>query len=292
MTGEPAMDTASAGADTAPAGGDAGTNVTADTGGDTQARQPLSGGEVGDTNTAVTDFALPDAYKEKSWASKVKNQDDLYKLIDNQEGLIGKKTIHPIDYENASAEEIAAHHSKIAPEDVSAYTWAEHSMPEITEPMGAIFKEAGIHPKQAELITSKFDEVIGQLAAGQLASDTSEDGYFKIMEESFGDNFKKEVAFVENNLRQHASDDDKKLFDGVDNNTRAAIDRTVHNILKAYGANESGAQGEGGNGSPAIGDVKETQTNLRQEIRSLSTRPHSADEKQALIDKLNATYKV
>lgn len=82
---------------------------------------------------------------------------------------------------------------------------------------------------------------------------------------------------------------------------RIAVDKTVSKVVDAYeariakilkehGITESGAQGDGGQGHMSS-DVESQRKELRAQIRKIDSRPHTAAEKQALIDKLNATYK-
>lgn len=247
------------------------------------------------------EFALPDEYKGKPWAEKIKSQEDAYKQIDNLTALVGKKTIQPIDFESASEEEITAYHKSLAPEKgAEAYTWGEASMAEITGPMGEIFLEAGINPHQQKLIAEKFDSVIGELAAGKVAVDTSEEGYLALMKESFGDDYEKSAGMVENALKTFAvSDEDKSALDIIDNTTRAVVDRTVHSIvtkyedriaaiLKEHGVTESGAQTEGGGGSITGESKAEKRAAIRAEMRELDGTPHGHVKINELQKKLNS----
>lgn len=306
-----ATDTAPASTDTAPAG-DATTTQTTDT--QTTATPADTGGDDATANKDVvrapiddgsssSDFELPEEWKDKPWADKVKSQDDAYKQIENLTALVGKKTIAPIDYETATADEIAAHHSSLAPENVSDYVWAENSMPEITDPMGSLMQEAGINKHQQQVLSTGFDKVIEGLASDKVKADTSEEGYMKIMEESFGEDYKTTVGIIEKSLKEHAaSDEDKQALDAMDNSTRAVVDRTVHSITKAYedrikaildehGVTETGAQVEGDKGVNTGVDVGEVRTDLRNKLAQIDQRPHTAEEKQTLKDKLAATYK-
>jgi len=58
-------------------------------------------------------------------------------------------------------------------------------------------------------------------------------------------------------------------------------------FAEKYGANESGAGGEGGNGSPPAIDYNAKKAELRQQIDGLSKNPfHKAEDKQKLINEL------
>lgn len=239
--------------------------------------------------TTQTEFKVPDAYAQKGWASKVKSQDDLYKLVDNLDGLAGKKTIQPIDYSKATPEEIEAYHAKLRPADGAAYKFAEGSDPAFSKAVADVFLKNGISEYQGNEIIKAVNEISATAYQAKLEADTSLDGYNAMMAETFGEKASGVSGFVDSNLRKHATDADKQLFDNVDNKTRVAIDRTVFNILKAYGVTESGAQA----GAPSVSpnsNVEATRAALRDQIRALESKPHSPNERATLIDRLNKTY--
>lgn len=239
--------------------------------------------------TTPTEFKVPDAYAQKGWASKVKSQDDLYKLVDNLDGLAGKKTIQPIDYSKATPEEIEAYHAKLRPADGNAYKFAEGSDPVFSKAVADVFLKNGISEYQGNEIIKAVNEVSATAYQAKLEADTSLDGYNAMMAETFGEKASGVSGFVDSNLRKHATDADKQLFDNVDNKTRVAIDRTVFNILKAYGVTESGAQaGKVGTATPI--DYDRMKSDLKAEIRALDNKPHSFAERQAKIEQLNKLY--
>lgn len=237
------------------------------------------------------DFSLPDEYKDKPWAEKIKSADDAYKQIDNLTSLVGKKTIQPIDYETASPEEIAAHHAQTAPEDVSAYSFGEGADPDFSKAVGELLKENGISAYQGNKIIEKVQEITAGMAESKQAVDRSDDGYLELLKGSFGDNYKEVAPVVDEHIKKFATPEDYEFFDGIsDNQTRAAVDRVIHNILQKYGAFESGAQTEGNTGQNQGVDVAKTRADLRKQIAEIDSRPHTFAEKKALIDQLQKTY--
>jgi hypothetical protein len=260
---------------------------------------PLSANES-DTGSSNTEFSLPDEYKDKPWAAKIKSQDDVYKQLENLNGLIGKKTIQPIDYETATPEQIKEHYSKLAPEDVSKYNFGDGD-PEFQKVVGSIFQEFGINEHQASGIAAKIGEIAKGMATEAATADRSADGYLAIMKESFGNDHEKAVGLVENLLKSNLDDKDKGFMDNLDNTTKGALDRAIYKIANTYedrikqildehGIKETAAHVGGGSKNPST-DIREVQKTLRQQIRELDSRPHSASEKQELVNKLNATYK-
>lgn len=304
MSGQ-ATDTAPVTTDTAPDSNAPDTQAT-DTQGTTT--PDVVGGTATDTTTSATetppadngDFSLPEEYKDKPWAEKVKSPEDAYKQIENLTTLVGKKTIQPIDYETASEEDIAAHHTALAPENgVEGYTWSEEALPEISKPMSDVFLKAGINAYQQKLITEGFDGIIGEVAGQRMEADTSAEGYLSMMKESFGDEHEAVAGKIENVLKEHVTtDEDKKVFDSVDNTTRAAIDRTVHSLTNAYeariakileehGVTESGAQAEGGEAGVQNISAAEQRSTIRARMRELDGTPNGYKEIAELQTKLN-----
>ena len=264
----------------------------------TQQRAPIPSGDDGSQQTP--EFSLPDEYKDKPWAEKIKTQDDVYKQLENLNGLVGKKVIHPIDYETATPEQIQEHYSKLAPEDASKYNFGEGGDPEFQKAIGGVFKEFGINEHQASGIAQKIGELTKSMAEERKTADRSADGYMSIMKESFGENHEKAIALVETNLGAHLDDKDKGFMDDLDNTTKGAIDRAVFKISDAYegrikaildehGIKETSAHVGGSGGNPST-DISEFRKGLRKQINDLGSRAHSASEKQELVEKLNKTY--
>jgi len=277
---EQATDTAAAVAIPAPAS-EAATTPASEAQVTTEATGTDTTAEATAAGATTEEFSLPDEYKDKPWAEKIKSQEDAYKQIENLTALVGKKTIQAIDYETASPEDIEAYHASLAPENgAEGYSWGEESMPEITKPMADIMLKAGINSHQQKLIAEGFDGLIGQIAGDRMEADTSAEGYNAMMKESFGDDYEKIAGTIEATLKEHIlSDDDKKVFDGVDNKTRVAMDRAIHSLMSKYedrikaileehGATESGAQAEGGEGGVQSATKAEQRSKIRAEMRA------------------------
>ena len=267
-----------------------------------QSSSSQSSGDQQQQTQTQTQFSVPEAFKEKGWASKVKSMDDVFKLVDNQDQLIGKKAVTALDYSKATEEEIAAHHAKLAPQDRAAYKFNAAADDAVANAVGDAFIKAGLNEYQGQQILKTLHPVIQKMQEDKVAADTSEDGYMKLSQEAFGENYKQSIGRVEKVLKTFAPDDaSKKVLDDMPNNQRIAVDKTVNKlvdayesriakILKEHGITESGAQADGGQGNMST-DVDGQRKELRAQIRKIDSRPHTAAEKQALIDKLTATYK-
>lgn len=246
-------------------------------------------------------FAVPDAYKDKPWASNIKSEDDVYKQLDGVQELIGKKTIMPIDYAKATPEEVATYHATLAPKEASAYAFAQPDDP-VSKMVGDAFIKNGINENQGKGIVTALAPFFEKMEGDLKAQSTSEEGYMALSKAAFGDNFKETIGKVEAVLKAHAPDDaTKQALDDMPNDQRIAVDKVVSKvvegyeariakILKDHGVHETGAQGEGGNGSMST-DINAVRADLRKQINDLSTKPmQNGNDKKVLIDKLQATY--
>lgn len=243
-------------------------------------------------------FVLPEAYKDKPWATKVKSMDDVYKQIDNLQGLVGKKSV-PFDYSTATPEDIAAHHSSIAPKDLTAYEFANPDDP-VAKAIGDAFRANGISGVQGKGIVAAIAPVLNQMEAERVSKIHDKAEYDAMSTGVFGDKAADAVAKVDKTIVDTVPKEIGAAFDEMPNKQRHAVDVLVSKIVssheakvadmvKRYGIKETGAQAGATSGGTT--DRAAQQKEIRAQIAALGVRPHTAQEKQALIDRLNETYR-
>lgn len=248
---------------------------------------------------AATEFKIPDAYKDKPWASKVKSQEDLYKQIDGLDQLKGKKTL-TIDYANSKPEEIAAHHASLAPADVAEYAFdkVEGVDPARMAGVAPILQKAGLTVYQAQAVAKEYAAYENSM----MAAATSEDGFRDQMTKSFGEKYDGAVAAVVAVHKAHLSPEDQQLMDAMPNEYLGGVYRLTQKmdaahkaevaaLKKQYGAEENGDAHLSKGGQPVVIDLVKQRTELRAQIAAIDQRPHTEAEKNELIAKLDATYK-
>lgn len=250
---------------------------------------------------APAEYQHPEAFKDKPYLKNMKTVDDVYKALDGAQALIGQKTIQPIDYTTATPEQIAEHHAKLAPQDVTAYELPADGDPTLTKAAAESFKKLGLTAYQGRELAKDINAIAAEIAKGSPAVDTSEAGYMKLMEAKYGDKTKTVAAFAETTLKAIIPKEEIAVFDEMPNEQRAIVDRVLYEasqkyeariaaILKEHGVTETGSQGEGNRGG-ITNDVGAQRTELRKQIRELTAKPHhKASDVQALKDKLAATY--
>lgn len=234
------------------------------------------------------EFKVPDEYKDKPWAAKVKSLDDLYKQIDTLDALKGKKSIAP-NLKDATPEEREAFYAQLRGKEASEYQMPTTSVPipEDTQPAVAkLFMDNGISPTQAEPFLKGYLE----LREKQIAQYYNPDDFKKSMETAFGPEWEKTTGQVRNTIKGMMNPEDQKALDAIPNHLLGLVYRTLGNTVKAYGIKETDSAHFQGSGKAAPSNVNDVRQGLRDQLSALSMRPHTDAEQQDILTKLNATY--
>lgn len=233
-------------------------------------------------------FTLPDEYKDKPWAAKIKNEGDLWKQLENAQALIGKKTVVP-DLAKATPEEREAYYANFRPENVEVYGLADVSpdviLPSVRDALGKGLFENGVSPVQAKPIL----EAVAAASLKEKEVAFSAENFTAEAEKVMGKGYdpKPLQATLKSTL---SADTYKSLMEKIPNQNLVQIHKAMKEIVDAYGIKQSGAHVDAQPGTQQITDIAAYRKQLRDDIAALSKRPHEAAEKQALINKLNATY--
>lgn len=242
--------------------------------------------EVKPGETPPAAYKVPDAYKEKPWASKIKSDEDLWKQVDNLQTAVGKKGMIIPDFKTATPEQIEEFVSATRPSDKGVYKFGEGVDEAFTGEVGDIFLKNGISEYQG----NKVIEAYQALEDKRVTEATSADGFKSTMAKSFGDKYEGDVKAATDEFSARMTPEDKQMLEGIPNQYLGMIYRLTRSMQKAYGAKENGSAHTGDNGSPATQDLTAVRAGIRGEIAALQTRMHTAEEKTALINKLQATY--
>lgn len=238
--------------------------------------------KTSDADPETPDFKLPDEYKDKPWADKVKSQEDLYKQIDNLNTLVGKKSI-ALDFENSTPEQIEEYLSSTRPETQEVYTFGEGAEEGFTGEIGKILFDAGISKFQGDQIIKNYEALEAQA--------TNADNYTSMMKDRFGDSYDAVVTHVTQQFEQHLSKvDQDKLLERVPNEFLGIIYQLTSGILKAHGAEESGTHPDNKSGQIQGVTFDEQASKLRKEMKEMKNRAHTADEYSTKVKELDALY--
>jgi hypothetical protein len=228
------------------------------------------------------EFKIPDAYKDKGWASKVKSEEDLYKQIDNLSSLVGKKEIYkPADFNDDKARE--EYYASIRPEKEEDYQIPEIFPEEERKAYQKLLYENGISKYQAEKVFSKLSEMRQQVFDGEDMTNT--------LKKSWGTKVEEKTKQTVTALKTMASKEDLAVFDMLPNQVLASVYRTVSNILDKYGAKESDIASSKA-AAPQQVDVAAQRSDLLTKIQAENSRPNPDWAKlEQLKTQLSNTYK-
>lgn len=230
-------------------------------------------------------FKIPDAYKEKPWASKIKTEEDLYKQIDTLDALKGKKTVVP-DFTKATPKEIEDYFAQTRPESIDAYQFADGMDDGIKKVLGESLLKNGVTAYQANAVLKAYQDA----EAANMTEQYSADGMNKALETSFGAEWKEVGGATARILKENLSGEDAAMMDKLPNVFLGLVYRMANNLIKGYGIEETGAHTGAGAGKMSPNDIGASRDAIRAEITALSSKPHTAEQKQVLIDKLTATF--
>ncbi len=254
---------------------------------------PTPGGENVDPKPAAADpkaaaFVLPDEYKDKPWAAKVKSTEDLYKQIDNLTTLAGKKNAYPAA--DATPEQLNEYYAGLRPESAEVYDFGkDHPNPEVAKQFGEMLFKSNISQHQAKQLITDYQA----FEKATMEKATSADGFKEVMTKQFGEKYDATVATISKSLEQYASKEDQAVINAMPNEYIGSVYKLMDSILKAHGATQGGADLHNEKaGVPSGGVPIETQrSEIRSKITALENGPHTAKQKQDLVDALDATYR-
>lgn len=254
-----------------------------------QANQPQSEG-----------FTVPEAYASKGWAKDIKSPDDLWKLTDNAQSLIGKRAAPAPD---APAEEWTNYMKQLGmPEKPEGYTLSDiEGVPEgmdlapFKQQAQQLMHKAGLTPRQAEAL---WKEYVGtELGAMSKAQEDANKIYSELTTKHFGDKISEVEAvaqeaikaFVPEELRaaiSKAPSDALVAMQALAINAKAEIDR----VKKEYGAEGNLPSGE----AAPTANIEQT----RKELAALRSSKDATDptspkykETRAKIEEMSAAVR-
>lgn len=249
-------------------------------------------------------FKLPEQFASKGWAKNTpefKTKDDYINWIsqeyDKREEFLGGKLdkyaeenglIKPPDWANEEA--VKEFFNKITPEDVNKYPTGEFKDESAKELFNNAFKEAGVTEKGAK----KLIETFNQYNQSILEQATNKEDYDKEMTELFGRDYEQVKQPIDNMLKGLISQDEMQVInDELPNKHVKIMYKIAKGLADKYGHKEDPKGGT--NPDEMKGMSKEEKFNkhaeLTKKITELNNRPHTAEEKQALIDQLTNIYK-
>lgn len=230
------------------------------------------------------DFQVPDEYKDRGWANKIKSQDDLFKQLDSLDRLAGKKQLGLDDIDPTNQEQVNHVFEKLKPSDIDDYAVPEYlsDSPDAELAKSVLF-EAGV-PKHA---ADKAMEALASKLGERDVENFSKEGLEAELKNSFGDKYQEKFQAVAREAREILSPEDAKLVESMPNNVVGLFYRTLDKVLESHGARDGAAPSGSNQSSGMTPDAaKQAIGDVRKELEGLKRRPHKPEERSQLVSRL------
>ena len=234
-------------------------------------------------------FSIPDDYKDRGWAEKIKSNDDLFKAYDNAQSLIGKRPAG-IPSQDASDDEWNQFYKAMGRPDEPNYEFTDpEGLPEGFDPTpfkkqaAKILHEAGLTPKQADKVYNEYLKMELESAGSQQEQSAEQqkqldEQYDQLTKEHFGDESEKYENLLKEDFSKHVPQSLKETFAKLTD---------MPDVLTALMAYTKGKQGEidrvkkeyGQEGSVTTGSQTTGQSidEVRRELATLRTSKEARD---------------
>jgi hypothetical protein len=254
-----------------------------------QQQQPTQSQPVSQEQPANS-FAVPEAYAGKDWAKSIKSPDDLWKLTDNAQSLIGKRPAG-IPAPDAPDEEWTKFYNAAGrPEKPDAYKFSPiEGVPEgldltpIQQKAANILHQAGLNQKQADKVYQLFlkeelaaaDQSKAQIEEKQKALDAE---YDKVVSKVFGDKYDTAAKAAQDLIVKYVPEEMRGAYEQLADSPKAmaavikALEGAHSEIQKLH--KEYGAEGKITSGAQTTGQSID---DVRQELAKLRTSKEARD---------------
>ena len=233
-------------------------------------------------DTTVNTFNIPQEYQEKDWAKNFegKTGDELQNAI--FKALDEKYANTPVIPETVEAYEL----NTIEFKDEDGNPYYEYP-PEVLDHFGNEFKELGLTKDQAHGILTKYTN----FELEQFQALTNIDELNKNIDDMFKSNPTQKQT-VQGLLKEFLPAEDQKfLQETAPNYTIEMFYKVAKGLVEKYGYKEgSGGQANKNNYVMSQADKDKEYNKICDEMEALKTRPHTAEEKDALQRRLNALF--
>lgn len=225
-------------------------------------------------NTSSEGFAVPEAYAGKAWAKDIKGPDDLWKLTDNAQSLIGKRAVPAAD---ASDEEWNGFFKQAGkPDDKTGYALPDiEGLPDgfdlapYKETALDLMHQAGLNNRQAAALWKGYIAAEAKAAVDAKAGGSAKDEEFsKYAQQLFGEasGAVQEATIEDINSLVSKETRDAALEGLIDNPRQLTLlmemskgyRQKMADLRKQYGQEDKlGSEGEGASGQGIEETVKE-----------------------------------
>lgn len=211
---------------------------------------PAAGGSAGGS---VPAFTIPDTYKDKPYLKDVKGYDDVFKMLEGAQSLIGKPRVPKADAPEA---ELKAFQKELGvPEKFEDYAFEyqqdEKRIPEIDNQVKQIFHKVGLSAKQGKDLQVAYDALVRQQNAD--LTKAQDDAFEKLATQLWGEKRAEKEQNALKLLSEQAPAEAKFLLDGLESKQLLVIASILDSVKTKFQSEDPKIpRGEGGGGNPVV----------------------------------------
>jgi len=208
--------------------------------------------------------SIPEAYREKPWASAFKSHEDVFKQMDNLQGLLGKQgKLRPAD--DAAPEAWDAYYAANGrPEAADKYEFEREEGaafdPAIDTEVKGILHKYGIGAREAKGLVKEYESIIDRVVQDQNAKINAE--FTAKAKELFGDKMDEKLKTGQILIDSIVPANLKPLLANLDNNALIVMAALADQIQTKY-VGEDRTRLDGNGGAPQGESAEELQTKAR-----------------------------
>ncbi len=253
-------------------------------------------GKVNDGKGA--EFAVPDIYADKGWAKGLTSFDDLWKLTDGGQELIGKKALPDA---SATPEQWDEHYKSIGkPDEAGKYTFnrdnfskefQEAQNDEYDNAIKGIFHKAGLQQRQVDIIQPEVEKLAIAIAEGKVKTDAeaqelANKAFDTVADKAFGANRDQILADTKVLLKEHVPKGFEEKIANLDDENLVILSGVLNSIKEKYINEDGSGAGEGGNaGADTVEDLKlKARTIMQSEEYRNSFNSNSESKRKEVRD--------
>lgn len=204
----------------------------------------------------ASEFSIPEAYKGKGWAEKIKTPDDVWKSLDSAQSMLGKRPAG-IPALEASAEEWTKFAEALRPKSADDYgLGAVEGLPEgfdvapYKEKAQKLMHEAGLDKRQADALWKQY--MAAEMTSASERNAARDKEYDEGMAKLFGDKAADAATAAQEIIKATVPEELRAGFANLKNEPQAmvavikaltAMQDEVARVKKEYGV-EGGLPGE------------------------------------------------
>jgi hypothetical protein len=215
-------------------------------------------------------FAIPETYKTKEYLKDAKSYDDVFKMLDGAQTLIGKRPAGIPD-DKASPEDWDRFYATAGrPEKAELYEFDDAALPEgqkrdpeFAGKIKGIMHKAGLSTRQAKQLQTEYDKLIGEGMAAQTKSAQEADAKFETDAQAlFGARKDEALGIAKNLLGAHLPESMKGHIEKLGNQELLMLASVLDSVNAKYIKEDGPNKGGGGGSAKSAVEIEKEATDL------------------------------